>query len=48
VPRWLAEPDLRPYIVSFTTAAAKHGGEGALYVHLRVAGRISASTGEFD
>lgn len=35
VPRWLAEPDLRSRIVSFTEAAAAHGGEGALYVHLR-------------
>lgn len=35
VPRWLEEADLRPMIVSFTTAAIQHGGEGALYVHLR-------------
>ncbi len=35
VPRWLAEPDLRSLVVSFTEAAAAHGGEGALYVHLR-------------
>jgi DNA-nicking Smr family endonuclease len=35
VPRWLAEPDLRSLVVSFTEAAAPHGGEGALYVHLR-------------
>ena len=35
VPRWLAEPDLRSLIVSFTEAAAAHGGEGALYLHLR-------------
>lgn len=35
VPRWLAEPDLRTLIVSFTEAAAAHGGDGALYVHLR-------------
>ena len=37
VPRWLAEPDLRPLVVSYTTAAISHGGEGALYVHLRKA-----------
>ena len=35
VPRWLDEPDLRPFVVSYTTAAIQHGGEGALYVHLR-------------
>jgi DNA-nicking Smr family endonuclease len=35
VPRWLAGPDLAPLVVSFTTAHTRHGGEGALYVHLR-------------
>lgn len=35
VPRWLDMPDLRPLVVSYTTAAIQHGGEGALYVHLR-------------
>lgn len=35
VPRWLDEPDLRPLVVSYTTAAIQHGGEGALYIHLR-------------
>ena len=35
VPRWLEEPDLRALVVSFTEAAAAHGGEGAMYVHLR-------------
>jgi DNA-nicking Smr family endonuclease len=35
VPRWLAEPDISPLIVSFTTAAQRHGGDGALYLHLR-------------
>jgi DNA-nicking Smr family endonuclease len=35
VPRWLAEPDLRSIVVSYTAAAAPHGGEGALYVQLR-------------
>ncbi|MCB1514752.1 MAG: Smr/MutS family protein [Hyphomicrobiaceae bacterium] len=35
VPRWLAEPDLRPLVVSYTTAALHHGGEGALYIRLR-------------
>jgi DNA-nicking Smr family endonuclease len=35
VPRWLEEPDLRSIVVGFTTAAIQHGGEGAIYVHLR-------------
>lgn len=37
VPRWLDEPELRPLVVSYTTAAIQHGGEGALYIHLRKA-----------
>ena len=35
VPRWLQEPELRAIVVSHTTAAAQHGGEGAMYVELR-------------
>lgn len=35
VPMWLSEPDLRAIVVSFTAAALRHGGDGALYVHLR-------------
>lgn len=35
VPRWLAEPELRAVVVSYTTAAQHHGGAGALYVQLR-------------
>ena len=35
VPIWLAEPELRAIVVSFTVAAISHGGEGALYVQLR-------------
>lgn len=35
VPRWLAEPDLARIVVSYTTASTRHGGEGALYIHLR-------------
>ncbi|MGE0054650.1 MAG: Smr/MutS family protein [Hyphomicrobium sp.] len=38
VPRWLEEPDLRGIIISFTAASIAHGGEGALYVHLRKKG----------
>ncbi len=40
VPHWLAEPELRRIIVSFTTASVRHGGEGALYVHLRSASKL--------
>jgi DNA-nicking Smr family endonuclease len=40
VPRWLDEPDLRVLIVSYTTASLQHGGEGALYVHLRTKRRL--------
>jgi DNA-nicking Smr family endonuclease len=39
VPMWLAEPELRAIVVSYTTAAISHGGEGALYVQLRNAAR---------
>ncbi len=35
VPMWLAEPELRGIVVSYTTSHARHGGEGALYVRLR-------------
>jgi DNA-nicking Smr family endonuclease len=35
VPLWLAEPEMRAVVVSFTTAHARHGGEGALYIRLR-------------
>lgn len=35
VPRWLADVDLRPIVVSYTSAALHHGGEGALYIQLR-------------
>jgi DNA-nicking Smr family endonuclease len=38
VPRWLAEPELASIVIGFTTAAVNHGGEGALYVHLRKPG----------
>jgi DNA-nicking Smr family endonuclease len=39
VPRWLEEPDVRSIVVSYTAAAIQHGGEGALYVHLRTKDR---------
>lgn len=35
VPRWLAQGDLGPLILSVSTARAKHGGDGALYVVLK-------------
>jgi len=35
VPVWLEQPELRAVVVSFTPAHARHGGDGALYVHLR-------------
>jgi len=35
VPMWLAEPDMRALVVSYTAAAIHHGGDGALYVQLR-------------
>jgi DNA-nicking Smr family endonuclease len=35
VPRWLEEPEIRAIVVSYTTAAIHHGGEGAIYIHLR-------------
>ncbi len=35
VPVWLATPDMRSIVVSYTEAAIQHGGAGALYVQLR-------------
>ena len=40
VPMWLAEPELRAIVVSYTGAAISHGGEGALYVQLRNPERV--------
>lgn len=40
VPMWLGEPELRAVVVSFTTAAIPHGGEGAIYVQLRNPDRV--------
>ncbi len=39
VPLWLKEPELAVAVVSFRTAHPRHGGEGALYVHVRRQGR---------
>ena len=35
VPRWLAQSDLGPLVVSYSKAHIRHGGDGALYVRLR-------------
>lgn len=35
VPRWLAEPALRPHLLAITPAQPQHGGAGALYLLLR-------------
>lgn len=37
VPQWMAEPELRGIVVSYTTAGPRHGGDGALYVRIRKA-----------
>lgn len=35
VPQWLNEASLRPLVLAFDAAAARHGGQGALYVLVR-------------
>ncbi len=42
VPQWLGEPELRPVVLSFTSAGTRHGGDGALYIQLRKSGRSSS------
>jgi DNA-nicking Smr family endonuclease len=39
VPLWLAQPEFRAIVVGFEDAHVGHGGEGALYVQVRRAGR---------
>lgn len=39
VPEWLASSEMRSVVVSFTTSHIRHGGDGALYIHLRKASR---------
>lgn len=39
LPQWLDGAALRTVVVSYTQAAARHGGEGAFYVRLRKAGK---------
>ena len=36
VPIWLSQPGLGALVVSYSTAHVRHGGEGAIYVQLRV------------
>jgi DNA-nicking Smr family endonuclease len=43
VPHWLGEAELRRIVVSFTAASARHGGEGAIYVHLRSALKLDGT-----
>jgi DNA-nicking Smr family endonuclease len=38
---WLEAPNLRDVVVEYGEAARGHGGEGALYVRIRRAGRRS-------
>jgi len=35
IPRWLNEPDLRPFVLGFAQAQPAHGGAGAFYVLLK-------------
>lgn len=35
LPHWLDDPEIRIFVASYTTAAARHGGDGAVYIHLR-------------
>ena len=35
VPLWLEQPDLRECVAGIASAHVRHGGEGALYIHLR-------------
>lgn len=44
VPRWLSEPALSQMVVSYTEAHIRHGGAGALYIHLRAVGRVRQDT----
>jgi DNA-nicking Smr family endonuclease len=39
VPHWLRQPEFRVYVVAAEAAHPAHGGEGALYLRIRRAGR---------
>ena len=41
VPRWLALPEFRAFVIGFEDAHVAHGGEGALYVRVRRARGLS-------
>jgi DNA-nicking Smr family endonuclease len=38
VPLWLRLPEFHPYVIGFEAAHVGHGGEGALYLHIRKSG----------
>ncbi|MEO1608605.1 MAG: Smr/MutS family protein [Pseudomonadota bacterium] len=40
VPHWLREPEFSAVVVSYMSAHIHHGGEGALYIHLKKPGRM--------
>jgi DNA-nicking Smr family endonuclease len=40
MPRWLAEPEFRAFVVGYTEAHPRHGGEGAFYLQLRRRARV--------
>lgn len=48
VPRWLDEPDLRGLVIGTSSASARHGGSGALYVQLRARRRPAVDDGDRD
>jgi len=35
VPQWLGLPEFRVLVIGFEDAHVAHGGEGALYIHIR-------------
>ena len=35
VPQWLADPEFRDLVVRWSAAGRAHGGDGALYIHIR-------------
>ena len=35
VPQWLADPEFRDLVVRWSSAGRAHGGDGALYIHIR-------------
>tara|TARA_B100001123_G_scaffold294281_1_gene328075 strand:+ start:424 stop:933 length:510 start_codon:yes stop_codon:yes gene_type:complete len=40
LPRWVNEPDLRPWVLSIDQARPQHGGGGAFYLLLKQAGKL--------